>query len=352
VVIPGIGDAPFTVVRPIAATYEDGTGWASATAVSTVPTPVPMAADDTPPPAWDATHHTGYVAVESGGGTPDKPAPYLISLFAPGHRAPSATLTFPKCCVMAIAFDPSGGLLVATMGLHEGLLMFAPGATKPTKSFADHDGFALAVDDAGDLAIGGFNSGPDVAVYPSDGAAYRIPGQPVPGGLAFGPNGELALAEYKSGNVRIYPRGASAPAREFPLSSVATPRGMYIVGSLTYDRAGDLAVYDFRAGVVRVYPPGSDQPAYAVPARYASGVAFDGSGNLVISSNLVTSVYAPRAVTPTKTIVRGGAALAADARGRFVIADPFRNELIVVDTDGRQTVVPGFDRPSHVVISP
>jgi hypothetical protein len=350
--VPGVSDAISTSIRPIAAVYEDGTTWLSSRPPLALSTPPPVVAESEPPPPCDAAHHAGYIAVVSGGGTLAKGAAQLISIFAPGRRTPSATLTYPKCCVMAIAFDPAGDLIVGTQGIHAGLQLYAPGSTEPTRSLADHDGFSIAHDDAGDLAIGGYNSGPDVAVYPQDGAPYRIVGQPVPGGLAMSPAGELALIEYKSRMLRIYPRGATSPAREIAFDTAATVRkDVGPIGAVAYDRKGNLAVLDYLGRTIRIFEPGSDRPANTLSTLDGNAMAFDGSGRLAVISSLLTTIYGADGKI-VRVITRGGGAIAA-AAGTAVLSDQYRNEMVVVDLDAKQTTaIPLGTRPSEIAISP
>ena len=351
--IPGLTDAVSTSIRPIAAVYEDGTTWVSARAPLAMSTPPPVVADAEAPPPWDAGHHAGYIAVVSGGGTLARGAPQLISIFAPGRRTASATLTFPKCCVMAIAFDGAGDLIVGTMGIHAGMQVYAPGATEPTRSLADHDGFSIAHDDAGDLAIGGYNSGPDVAVYPHDGAPFRITGQPVPEGLAMSPAGELALIEYKSRMVRIYPRGAPAPTREIPFDTAAAPKkDVGPVGSVAYDRKGNLAVLDYLGRTIRIFAPGQDRPAITIPTLGGDAMAFDGLGRLAVISPLLTTFYGADGKVAT-VVPRGGGAIAASGTGTAALSDQYRNEVVVLGTDAKPTtIIPIPTRPKGVAISP
>lgn len=351
--VPGLTDAASTSIRPIAAVYEDGTTWATARAPLALSTPRPLVVESEPPPPWDAAHHTGYIAVVSGGGMVARGSPQLISIFAPGRRTASATLTYPKCCVMAIAFDAAGDLLVGTQGIRAGLQVYAPGSAEPSRSFPDHDGFSIAHDDAGDVAIGGYNSGPDVAVYPHDGAPYRITGQPVPGGLAMSPAGELAIIEYKSRMVRIYPRGAVAPAREITFDMASeVHKDVGPVGSVAYDRKGNLAVLDYLGHSVRIFEPGRDQPTISFSTRAGNAIAFDAAGRLAVLSSLVTTVYGPDGKIVT-TVSRGGGAIAAGAAGNAAISDQYRDEVVVLDLDAkRTTIIPIPTHPSEVAISP
>jgi hypothetical protein len=352
--VPGLSGAIATVIRPIAATFEDGTTWTSARpplTASTGPTPAPIIAETEPAPPWDAAHHAGYLAVVSGGGTLGKPAPQLVSVYAPGRRIPSATFTFPKCCVMAVAFDGAGNLIVGTMGLHEGLLVYAPGSAEPTKRLSEHDGFSVAHDDAGDIAIGGYNSGPDIAVYPHAGNAYRITGQPVPGGLAMSAAGEIAVIEYKSRMVRTYAPGATTPSREIRFDTAENPRkDVGPIGTVAYDRGGNLAVLDYSGGTLRIFEPGHDQPAYNAHTG-GTTMAIDGMGRLFVVSALGTAVYDGHG-TVVKTIAHGGGAVAADASGRAAISDRIRNEVYVIDPDGKQFTVPVPTGPGKLAISP
>jgi hypothetical protein len=352
--VPGLGDAIATVIRPIEATFEDGTTWTAARpplTASAGPTPAPVIAETEPAPPWDAAHHAGYLAVVSGGGTLAKPAPQLVSVYAPGRRIPSATFTFPKCCVMAVAFDGAGNLIVGTMGLHDGVLVYAPGSAEPAKRLPEHDGFSVAYDDAGDIAIGGYNSGPDIAVYPHAGNAYRITGQPVPGGLAMSPAGEIAVIEYKSRMVRTYAAGATTPSRQIPFDTAEKPRtDVHPLGKIAYGANGDLAVLDYSGGTIRIFEPGHDQPAYTVRAG-GTTLAIDGTGRLFVGGSQGTAVYDAHG-NVLSTISHGGSAIAADRTGRAAISNRYRNEVYVIDGDGKQFTVPVPTGPSEIAISP
>jgi hypothetical protein len=349
--IPGAGDAVLTVIRPIAATFEDGTTWTSAgpPVVATTPVPKPTAVVESDAPPWDAGHHTGYVAVL----TDSRTAPQQVLIFAPGRRGPSATLTFEHCCTQAVAFDRTGNLIVGTMSRHTGVLVYAPGAHEPTKTLADHDGFSIAYDDAGDVAIGGYNSGPDVGVFPANAAVYRVPGQPVVHGLAMAPNGELAMIDYKSRMVRTYAPGTTTPAREIAFDSVpATPNGVPPLGSVAYDRDGRLAVFELLRQTVRVYNRGSVAPAFTIPVR-ASAIAFDGAGRLYAVTPSATLRFGRDGGAPATVLTHGGVALAVDASGaRLAIMSSAREEVVVAEDGGSQTVIPVGAIPRAIAISP
>ena len=69
------------------------------------------------------------------------------------------------------------------------------GASSPTATLPAQSGFSLAVSIFGDVAVGGYNFGSTIAVYPAGVAAnvYHLPGLPAFQGLAFSPSGELAV---------------------------------------------------------------------------------------------------------------------------------------------------------------
>lgn len=356
---PAFVDAPLTVLRPIAATYADGTVWAALRAPVVAETPIAVP-DDRPPP-WDADHHAGYVAAITGGGATMR-GPKTVLVFAPRHRLPSASLAFASCCVEALAFDLRGNLVVASSS--EGVQVFAPGATTPSRRLPARNGVTLAVDDAGDIAVGN-PTDPDVVVYPGDGAApYRIRGSPTYDGLAYSPAGELAVFTTDR-IVRTYEHGSTQPNRTFAVAALAArdvtvshvadsaPRiaadGAPLLGRVAYDGAGNLAVENVAADTTSIIPPGAQVPSAAIPAV---GGVFDAAGELVVTATQLTRVFRSRGGPPVRTIVRGGIDVAADpAASRFVLADPYRHELVVYEDDGTQTVVPNVELAMAVAIS-
>jgi hypothetical protein len=342
------GDAPIIVVRPFAATFDDGSEWHSAI-VTAVATPAPV--DTAAAQPWDAKNHNGYIAVvESAGG--GKPVQQHIRLFAPGHGAPSATIVVSGCCIKQIAFLPDGTLVAGSTT--EGILLFAPGATTPTKRLGERAGGALATDVAGDLAIGGERQ-PDVAVYPANGAApYHITAQPILDGLAFAPTGELAVADAQSGKLLTYPRGATTASRELTFVTTAKPGPM--AGALGYDDAGKLAVFDAPDQAVNVYGPTETKPSFTIavhgaPFRIATAV-MSPDGTIGIVGPYGTHTFSAAGGPPRFNSAHGGSAIALAADGTVAIADPYREELVVFHPDKTTTIAPGIGTSDAIAISP
>ncbi len=343
---PAFGDERTTVVRPIRAELADGTNWVSKTPPAAVAPPIEVT-DTAVPPPWDGAHHSGYIAVASGGGSIIKPEPQQIAIFAPQRQRASATITIAKCCVSQYGFDGSGNLIAASTA--EGVLVFAPGATTATRRLPDHVGYVLAINHRGDIAIGGVNRSPDVAVYPAGGSPYRIAAAPPAGGLALSESGELAVIDQATNTVRCYPRGAVEPSRSFAFSGV--PYARIAMGSLAYSHQGILAVQSTTEHLIRLYLPGQSTPVKTAPA--AGAFAFDGDDDMIGISTLQTQIMSPNPSVPPRMIAHGGAAIAAEyASRRFAVRDAFRNELTIYETDGTQTLVPQLFRGTGVAISP
>ena len=196
-------------------------------------TPSPLTAS---PPAWTATSHAHYLAAAYGR------TESHIALYAPGHTTPSAVLTFNGCCAIGAGFDGSGNLFVATT--LDGLMLIPPGATKPTRRIAAAKGGPIAVDGTGDVAVAGVLADKMIRVYPGgvEANGYVIPAHATIGGIAFAPNGDLAVADADTSAVTIYAKGAMNATRR-----VAVPLGTNLV---TYDPDGHLVAASTRNATV------------------------------------------------------------------------------------------------------
>jgi hypothetical protein len=250
-------------------------------AIFTVPAPIatpapsPVATTAAGVPAWTATQHTGYVAYDYGSS---------IAIYAPGQSTPSATLPYNG---WQLYFDSAANLVVATSN---SVLRFAPGATTPTTTYPAQGGFSLAIDGLGDIAVGGYNMGPTVAVYPGGvaSAIYRVPGQPSFSGLALSPTGELAVPT-STGDLMTFPRGSTTSNRTIPLHI-----GTFNEITVAYDGNGNLATTtDLYSDALAIYPPGATTPSVTIPyAYYVIGMVFDAANNLLVEGGGRLTVYA------------------------------------------------------------
>jgi hypothetical protein len=267
---------------------------------SDTPTPHPTASatpSSTPSvPPWDASHHTNYFAIVYGDGNNGSQS---ISLFAPGFATPSATITY-ACCIGQIAFDAQANLVAAHYS--DGLLVFAPGASSPTRVLAAQSGFGIATDGLGDYAIGGYNQGSNVEIYPggSTNGDYALPGQVNEGGIALSTSGEIAVP-ISNGEVQTYPRESQTPNRTLPVNLLGG--GGVNVALLTYDSSGNLAVAAITSQSVSLYSPSSIAPSYTIGGfGHVQWIRFDPANRLYVGDTSSVNVYAAGSSTLLKTI--------------------------------------------------
>jgi len=266
------------------------------------PTPSP-----TPAPTASPAPTPGIMAIGWGGNTPETVAVYRV-----GQSTPLRTFSF-TCCGWQLAFDAQGDLIMATSNDVE---FYAPNATTPFKTLPQ-GGFSMALSAQGDVAVGGYNMGSTVAVYPGGvaSAVYRIPGQPAFHSLAFDASGELAVPQ-ADGTVKTFPHGSTTANRTIPVNGLA-PSGVNFT-QLAYDRNGNLALAPYPENAIAFYPPGSTTASYTVPL--ASGVdsfTFDAANDLIVGNRTSIRVFAAGTSTLIRTV--------SNVDGYVVAVDPLGN---------------------------
>lgn len=295
------------IPTPSTTTQPPVPGGSVATLAPATPTPSPV-----PSPTASPTPSSSIMAIGYGGNPPQQ-----ITFYRVGQSAPLRTITYNGCCAWQLAFDPQGDLIMSTTTDVE---YYAPNATTPFK-ILPHGGFSMALSAQGDIAVGGYNMGSTVAVYPGGvaSAGYQIPGQPAFQSLAFSPSGELAVPQ-ADGTVKTFPARSTVANRTIPVHSIA-PSGVN-TADLAYDRNGNLALAVYPENAIAFYPPGATAPSYTIPLP--SGVdsfTFDASNNLVVGNTSSLRVLAAGTSTPIRTVNNVDAyRVAADPFGNFPFA--------------------------------
>ncbi len=300
------------------------------------------------PMSWTATRHQNYVAIAySNGGNP----PYNIGIFSPGQTTASATISYANCCIWQIAFDPQGNLLAATQ--NQGVQIWAPGNTgAPTRTLSAQGGFSLATDPQSDIAIGGYNSGPNVVVYLGGVATAKVtvPGAPAFQGLALSPSGELATAT-ANGGVQTYPRGSTTSNRTIAVNLLAG--GGSNSAELAYDGLGNLAVGGFTQNTIGIYAPGATSPAYSVTMSSApKSLAFDNANRLLVGTASGVSIFAAGSSTLAGTLAnQDPVALGVGPQGDVAIAG-WVTPSSVYQANGNSVTLNGLPSAEWAAVSP
>jgi len=312
------------------------------------PTPSPTPSPTPAPVPWTASQHHDYVAIGYGGNVPQ-----YVNIYSPGRNVPSATITYNACCIEGLAFDAAGNLLMATSGggATGAVYYYAPGApSAPFKTLPAHGGFSLALSSQNDVAIGGYNSGNTVAVYPGGAAnaIYQVPGQPAFNALAFSPSGELAVPQ-SDGTVQTFAHGSATPNRTLPLDLRI---GGTNFGVVAYDGAGNLAVGGPTSSTVGVYAPGAATPSYTIGGfGNVQALAFDSANRLLVGQSSSVDIFAPGSTTRVKTLNAAVQALAVDADGDIATAG-WVSASMVFQANGNVVTINGLFQATAVAISP
>ncbi|MGD1067489.1 MAG: hypothetical protein ABR975_11790 [Vulcanimicrobiaceae bacterium] len=261
-------------------------------------------------PAWTSSQHTGYVAVAYGANEPQ-----TIAIFAPGQTTPSATITYNNCCIFDLGFDSHGNLYAVTPS--HGTMVFALGSTTPSSTLGG-SGFSLALDPQNDIAVGGYNSGANVEVYPGGSAAavYVVPGQPAFEGLAFSSAGELAVPQ-ANGTIETFAAGTTTPNRTLPTDIIAPSEINDAI--VAYDASGDLAVGSPVQGTIGIYAPGATSPSSTLNLS-ASWLSFDSLGRLYVAVGSAIDIIPAGATQTSQTVPLGSDYFAVDALGDIATA--------------------------------
>jgi sugar lactone lactonase YvrE len=296
----------------------------------------------TDPMAFDASGNL-YVASYSAN---------TVTAYAPGKTSPSYQITKGMDTPYALAVDSAGNLFVlncpncayynhkrADQG---SVAVYARGATSPSYTITKgiHNPIALAFDRSDNLYVASCPTkaaphictanyyvqpaGGTVTVYPpgKESPAYTISnGIDAPRSLAIDSSGALYVGNIGDATVAAYKHGTTTPWYDIYL-------GVFdgvLPTSMAFDRKGNLyvAMCSFGAtGRVCIYPPGSATPIayYQTPPNYNPRVlAFDHSGNLYVldigidvirskpghRNQVAIFVYAPETGTPFREISTG-----------------------------------------------
>jgi hypothetical protein len=288
------------------------------------------------------------MAIAYGGNPPQHVAFYTV-----GQTVPTRTLTYNGCCFWQILFDPQGDLVMVDGSKID---FYAAGSTTPFKTLPAQGGFSLAMSAQGDFAVGGYNMGSTVAVYPggSASAIYRVPGQPAFQALAFSPAGELAVPQ-SNGMVQTFARGSTTPNRTLPLNAIA-PSGVN-VAKVAYDQNGNLAVTSYPATSIGVYASGATIPAYTISGfNGVQSFVFDNTNRLVVgdgvSINSSIKIFAAGSATLVRTLSNNNpSAIAVDTQGDIAFAGQ-QNPSGVYLGNGSAVTINGLDRAFSVTITP
>ncbi|HEX3464237.1 MAG TPA: hypothetical protein VHS78_09355 [Candidatus Elarobacter sp.] len=225
-------------------------------------------------------------------------APQAIAFFTVGQTTPTRTMTIAGCCFWQLQYDAQGDLLVAD---DTQVSIYPPGSSTASRTLPQ-GGFSMVVGSQGDVAVGGYNMGSTVAVFPngSTTGSYRVPGQPAFQSLAFSPTGELVVPQ-SDGTVKTFPHGSTTANRTFAVNGIA-PSGVNTT-RVAYDHHGNLALSLFPFTSISVYAPGSTTAAYSITGfTEARAFLFDLTDRLVVSEGaLGTKLYGPGSATLVKT---------------------------------------------------
>ena len=214
----------------------------------------------------------------------------------------------------SVALDSKGNLYYC---YGDPVLVYPPGYTEPLYRIRRnaHDAGKLAFDALGDLYTDGGNRISEFAPTGRDGRMKWVrsfsDGIQHSDALAFGPNGDLYVADFPACNppcgrssVSVYPPGASEP-------SLTITDGIGAPSALAVDSKNRLYVAEgtYRPGRVAVYAPGGKRPIRRITAgiNHPSDLAIDASDNLYVANlnaNSVT-VYSPGGAKLLYTITKG-----------------------------------------------
>jgi hypothetical protein len=209
-------------------------------------------------------------------------------------------LTFGQYLADVVA-DSQGYLYVSAYG-H--IWVYTPGGADLIVRIRAPGG-ALAFDSSGNLYSG---AGHDLAVYAPTKAPGHLmfvrdihDGIDAPSALAFGPSGELFVANSPYGggrsSVSVFAAGGSKPELRI-FNGVSEPR------SVAVDSSGILYVAN-RAWVT-VYAPGGTKPVRRIAkARYVGDLAIDASNNVYVADGKRVDVYAQGGTKLLYTIAKG-----------------------------------------------
>ncbi len=184
-----------------------------------------------------------------------------------------------------IAFDGSGNLYIASFNGNS-ISKVTPGGvltTFCTSALLDNP-YGLAFGGDGELYVSNYNNGTICRITPSGVASVFVDnthGLSEPEGLAFDSSGNLFVSNTNSNTIsEVTPTGAVS-------TFVNNTHGLSAPSGLVFDQGGNLYVANILTNAVNKITPAG------VISTFASGsivsnptyLAFDGSGNLVVSTN-------------------------------------------------------------------
>jgi hypothetical protein len=133
-----------------------------------------------------------------------------------------------------------------------------------------------------------------------------------PYGMAFGPNGNLYVAEVGTNSIEEFTSGG--------VGSVFATTGLNAPVGLAFDASGYLYVSNAAGTTIEKFTPGGVGSVFASGIPYGYGLALDAAGNLYVaeSNNATIEKITPGGVSSAfATGVNGVAALAFDSSGNL-----------------------------------
>jgi hypothetical protein len=179
-----------------------------------------------------------------------------ISVFSPGKKSPSRTISSGISYPNSLAIDKAGNLYVGNYGTPSGSLtssvsVYSRGSSQPSRTIVNgiFGPFAMAIDRSGKLYVAN-NGGDTVTVYaPGSTSPVETITQGVrgPEALAFDSSRNLYIANFDSSTVTVYAPGKVKPMKTFE-RDLAGP------ASLAMDSAKNLYVANQQNKSITTYP--------------------------------------------------------------------------------------------------
>jgi len=207
----------------------------------------------------------------------------VIDVFAPGGSKPKTVLTDGTSAPVYVAVGTDGTVYAsnATNGVPGSISLWAPGHTQPTATITDSNVFnfhGLALDSNNNLfaawssnkGTAGVDEVPSGSTTPTN---LGLHGLLVPIGLTVDNQNALVIADAGDGSVKVFPQGATSATRAFS--------GFAQASLLAFDSTGKvLFVSDAQAAHVVVLGYERGNVKYTVTSglsasNYAWGVALD-----------------------------------------------------------------------------
>ena len=237
-------------------------------------------------------------------------------------------------------------------------------------TFASLDAYnpqGLALDDSWNLYVACAANNTIMRFDPSgQGSLFASTGLSGPNGLAFDGSGNLYAANWSGTITKFDPSGQASLFKSLSGSAPGATRTAYLAG-LAFDSSGNLwvAVYDDYyssifgdhdyGGSVRQFNP-SGQLLLQRSVDSPTGLAFDTSGNLYISSwnsGTITKLDPDG----NSSIFASGCGyadgLAFDCSGNLYVAGGANDTIIKIDPNGNQSVLAsGLLDPTYIAVIP